>query len=279
MKYLCIAVMIFVSTASLVHGANTPRLSIPEMVEAEAQPHLTFNELAWKMDALTFPTLTAYPAAADPVSNATANGSLYVIPADATGEWAGKDDQLAFRLNDMWYIITPQSGWTVYKPNNGGRLYFNGIKWITAEFQQETVIDGTLIEGDVLKIILDGSTTSWPIGVVDKTGAQYMFFLGRNAPPDDNYLYLALGSGTLPPAVKVMINAAGKSYFNGGDTAFGHDSPDSKVDILGAVTIRAATDPPDPEEGAAVLWLDSFGNLKIKSNVGGVVHSGNLYTY
>lgn len=271
--------LIFTAITFLSYGANTPRLSIPEMVEAEAQPHLTFNELAWKMDALTFPTLTAYPAAADPVSNATDNGSLYVIPVDASGEWTGKDEQLAFRLNDIWYYLIPQAGWEVNKPDNGGRLYFNGWIWLTAEFQADTVIDGTGISGDVLKIISDKSNPSWPIGVMDKDGLQYMFFLGRNDSPNDNYLYLTLGSGTLPPTVKVKVNAAGDSYFNGGNTAFGHSSPDSIVDLLGGLTIRTVADPPDPDEGAAVLWLDSSGNLKIKSNVGGTVHSGNVFTY
>ena len=55
-----------------------------------------------------------------------ANGDRYLIPAAATGVWAGKTNQIAVRIVGVWEFHAPQIGWlcyiedeaklTVYKP-------------------------------------------------------------------------------------------------------------------------------------------------------------------
>ncbi len=43
-----------------------------------------------------------------------ANGDRYIVPAAATGVWAGKTNQLAVRIADTWEYHTPKIGWLCY---------------------------------------------------------------------------------------------------------------------------------------------------------------------
>ncbi|AOS78341.1 DUF2793 domain-containing protein [Calidifontimicrobium sp. SYSU G02091] len=51
--------------------------------------------------------LTAPPAS-------PAEGERYIIPASATGAWAGKIDQIAVRIAGAWEYHAPQVGWLAY---------------------------------------------------------------------------------------------------------------------------------------------------------------------
>lgn len=51
--------------------------------------------------------LTAPPAS-------PANGDRYIVPAAATGAWAGKTHQIAVRINGVWEYHTPKVGWLCY---------------------------------------------------------------------------------------------------------------------------------------------------------------------
>jgi len=52
-------------------------------------------------------TTTAPPAS-------PTNGDRYIIPAGATGAWAGRTDQIAVRVAGAWEYYTPAIGWLAY---------------------------------------------------------------------------------------------------------------------------------------------------------------------
>ena len=43
-----------------------------------------------------------------------ANGDRYIVPAAATGVWAGKTNQIAVRIADAWEYHIPKIGWLCY---------------------------------------------------------------------------------------------------------------------------------------------------------------------
>ena len=42
------------------------------------------------------------------------DGDRYIIPAAATGVWAGKTNQMAVRVPSTWEYYTPKVGWLCY---------------------------------------------------------------------------------------------------------------------------------------------------------------------
>lgn len=43
-----------------------------------------------------------------------ANGDRYIIPAGATGAWAGITNQIAVRIDGAWEYHVPKHGWLCY---------------------------------------------------------------------------------------------------------------------------------------------------------------------
>lgn len=43
-----------------------------------------------------------------------AEGDRYIVPAGATGAWAGRTDQIAVRINGAWEYHAPKVGWLAF---------------------------------------------------------------------------------------------------------------------------------------------------------------------
>lgn len=56
---------------------------------------------------------------------AVVNGQVYLVAPGATGDWSGKDDQVAIGIADAWhYLDIPQEGWRIWvKDENLYRRY------------------------------------------------------------------------------------------------------------------------------------------------------------
>jgi hypothetical protein len=104
----------FIYMIEYVKAYQSPKLGIELMAPGEAQAFITFNDMLYRMDALMFPTLKDYPANVSPdlIVDAT-EGDLFIVPADAEGEWATKEDYLAYRQNAAWQYIIPATGMIV----------------------------------------------------------------------------------------------------------------------------------------------------------------------
>jgi len=66
--------------------------------------------------------LTAPPAS--PV-----NGDRYIIPAAATGVWAGKTNQIAVRISDAWEYHAPNIGWLCFIEDEAKLSAFKATGW------------------------------------------------------------------------------------------------------------------------------------------------------
>ena len=64
---------------------------------------------------------------APPVS--PANGDRYIVPAAATGAWAGKTSQIAVRIEGTWEFHAPKVGWLCYIEDEGKLVAFKSAGW------------------------------------------------------------------------------------------------------------------------------------------------------
>lgn len=58
-----------------------------------------------------------------------ANGDRYIVPAAATGVWAGKTNQIAVRIADAWEYHAPTIGWLCYIEDEAKLSAYKSTGW------------------------------------------------------------------------------------------------------------------------------------------------------
>ena len=56
-------------------------------------------------------------------------GDRYIVASPATGDWSGKEDQIAEWDGDEWICNMPAGGWIVYVDDEGEIYAWNGSSW------------------------------------------------------------------------------------------------------------------------------------------------------
>jgi Protein of unknown function (DUF2793) len=107
--------------------AKTAQLSLPLLMPAQAQKHVTVNEALARLDALTQMRVVSSET---PVPPALAvDGTSYLVPAGASGAWDGMAGRIAVWSNGGWVFLVPKAGWSAWDEGRGGRLVFDGVGW------------------------------------------------------------------------------------------------------------------------------------------------------
>jgi hypothetical protein len=151
------------------------------------------------------------------------------------------------------------SGGTMYLPGNGNVGI--GTTSPSARLDVETasggyaaVIKNTTAGGDYLKMIGDSGNTVFEFGS-GGTGGEGFINIYSDA------------------VQKVLIDANGNSYFNGGNVGIGTTSPSAKLDVNGAQIIQSAAGFGTDGDQAA-LFLSNTANFGLSGNFSG--YSRNL---
>jgi hypothetical protein len=87
--------------------ATTPHLTITLLEQAQAQKEVTVNEALFRIDAVLNSGANDKDLSTPPANPAA--GDVYIIPASATGVWAGKTGQVAY-FDQIWRFILPNPG-------------------------------------------------------------------------------------------------------------------------------------------------------------------------
>lgn len=106
---------------------DTTKIGLTLIAAEQSQKHVTMNEALLRLDQLVQQTVINATTTVPPVSPAT--GDAYIIPAGATGEWAGKSTQVASYINGLWVYYTPVRGWRAYDLAASADLIFDGSTW------------------------------------------------------------------------------------------------------------------------------------------------------
>jgi hypothetical protein len=107
--------------------SETTNLSLPMLVAAQAQKHVTVNETIQALDVLVQPSVVSRVETTPPVS--PADGARYIIGAAATGAWGGHDDKLAVWQDGAWKFHSPKEGWRTFVEAEGQSFTFASGRW------------------------------------------------------------------------------------------------------------------------------------------------------
>jgi len=106
---------------------TTPNLSLPLLMQSQAQKHVTHNEALGRLDTLV-QAVALTRAMTTPPSDAN-EGDCHIVPAGATGDWTGQEGRLAVYSQTAWAFISAKQGWQVFSIEDSAPLVFNGVEW------------------------------------------------------------------------------------------------------------------------------------------------------
>jgi hypothetical protein len=108
--------------------ADTPRLALPLLEAGQAQKHVTVNEALTRLDAFGAAQALSRSLTAPPET--PAEGDLYIVPAGATGAWAGLDGRLVAYANGGWIAAAPEPGRSLWIADEARSVTHDGGGWV-----------------------------------------------------------------------------------------------------------------------------------------------------
>lgn len=92
--------------------AETPRLLLPLLAEAQDSPEIPVNLGRYEVDALLQASVIRRDLSAPP--GAEQEGDAFIVNAPGSGAWAGHDDQIAAFQGGGYRYYQPHDGWRVW---------------------------------------------------------------------------------------------------------------------------------------------------------------------
>lgn len=91
--------------------SDTLRFALPLLAAAQAQKHVTHNEALLTLDALAHLHLTSRSLAAPPAAE---EGAAWLVAEGASGDWSGREGQIALWRDGLWTFHGVFSGLVAY---------------------------------------------------------------------------------------------------------------------------------------------------------------------
>lgn len=133
--------------------SDTLHLALPLLAASQAQKHVTHNEALAQLDALVHLAVLSRTVTSPPGS--PAEGARYLVPASATGAFAGKSGQIAWFDTGVWRYLPPKAGWIAYVAAENLLVGFDGTDWrplqqLTGAGASAIISPSLLANGDFL---------------------------------------------------------------------------------------------------------------------------------
>ena len=90
----------------------SPILSLPYLLPAQAQKHVTHNEALRLLDKIVQPVVSDRDRTTP--TSAPAEGDRHIVAVGATGDWAGHDGEIAVFEDGTWSFLAPRAGWRAF---------------------------------------------------------------------------------------------------------------------------------------------------------------------
>ncbi len=200
----------------------SPNLSLPYLMAAQAQKHVTHNEAIRALDALVQISVEDKDLTAPPPS--PTNGQRYIVGPAATGAWSGQAGRLAAFQDGAWAFYVPREGWLAWVADENTLYAFDGTNWapppgaggaVDSVFGRTGVVVATA--GDYTA----GQVTNTPAGGVAATTVQGAINeLDTEKAPLDNPSFTTaaqapmLGANATPDATNRLAVSSAASLFN-----------------------------------------------------------------
>jgi hypothetical protein len=108
---------------------STARIGLPLLVAGQGQKEITHNEALILLDAVIGCIVESRNLEVPPDSPGM--GMCWLVPSDATGDWAGKAGRIAVSTAGGWRFLLPFEGATLFVRDGRERLRRLDDAWIT----------------------------------------------------------------------------------------------------------------------------------------------------
>ena len=242
---------------------ETTILSLPLILPAQAQKHVTHNEAIAALDlivqlAVIDRTLTTPPAL-------PALGDRHIVAVGATGPWVGQEGRIALYTATGWQFTQPLAGWQAHVLAEGQTAVFDGLVW-------EALSDGPLTVTQLgVSATADATnrlSVSSPAVLLNHAGAGHQLKLNKAAAGNTASLLFQTGFGGRAEMgtagsddFSVKVSADGATWF----TALESEAASGEITLPQPVHLGGqAADPGTPADGT--LWLNTTsGEVKVRS--------------
>lgn len=109
---------------------QSPNLVLPYIMPSQAQKHVTHNEAVRMLDALVQLAVLDRDLATPPAG--PQEGDRYIVAPDSTGDWSGKDGEIAAWQDGAWAFFPPRTGWVAWIADDARLVAFDGVGWAAA---------------------------------------------------------------------------------------------------------------------------------------------------
>lgn len=106
---------------------TSPILSLPYILPAQAQKHVTHNEALRLLDVMV--QLAVLSRALNAAPAVPVIGDRYIVAAAAVGVWAGQVGKIAVYTSTGWQFFTPLPGWQAHVVAEGVTVNYSGSAW------------------------------------------------------------------------------------------------------------------------------------------------------
>ena len=118
----------------------TERLGLPLLNPGQSQKEIFHNEALLVLDAVVAGSVEEGPRSAPP-SNPQP-GQAFIVAQSGTGEWAGKDLQLAIFTTAGWRFQKPAEGQSMYVRSAGVQASYRAGSWELGAVRANSLVIG-----------------------------------------------------------------------------------------------------------------------------------------
>ncbi len=116
----------------------TPRLSLPYIVQSQAQKEVTHAEALNVLDALVQAAVETRTLSAPPAN--PIEGALYLVGVNPTGAWSGNGNTLAQWIGGAWAFRSVAEGFRLWLKDEDALIVWTGTAWATYAYASATEI-------------------------------------------------------------------------------------------------------------------------------------------
>ena len=242
---------------------DTTILSLPLILPAQAQKHVTHNEALVALDLIVQLTVIDRTLTAAPALPSV--GDRHIVAAGATGPWAGQAARIALFSETGWHFTQALPGWRAHVLAEGQTAVFDGLVWRTVSDRPLTVPQlGVAATADAFNRL----TVAAPATLLNHAGSGHQLKVNKATAGDTASLLFQTGfsgraemgtSGADSFGIKVSAN--GSDWF----LALEADAATGRVTLPAPLNLGGqAADPASPANGT--FWLNTTtGEVKVRS--------------
>ncbi len=243
----------------------SPILSLPLILPAQAQKHVTHNEALRLLDVMVQLAVLNRNLSAAPALPAI--GDRHIVATGAVGAWAGQVGKIAVYTVTGWQFFAPLSGWQAHVLAESVTVVYSGLVWAAPPAQSTAPIFGVNATADATNRLTVQSAAT----LLNHNGAGHQVKVNKAGVGDTASLLFQTGfSGRAEmglagnDAFSIKVSADGTTF----NDALSADPATGGVTFAKpAVLTGQASDPASPVNGT--IWHNATSG-EVKVRAGGV---------